>query len=77
MIDDKIITQFVPAVVLEDPVNTHPYARKDDKLKTAMRRFLSSNSHTGELVDDAPRLLIMKSYFDPVRMGYDVIARIL
>lgn len=77
MIDNKIITQFIPAVVLEHPVNTHPQARTDDKLKIAMRRFLSSKSHTGEIVDETPRLLIVKSYFDPTRMGYDVIARIL
>lgn len=77
MIDDKLITQFIPAQVLEDPKNTHPEASFEDKVKLAMRRFLSSNSHTGEIVENTPRLMINKYYFDPKRMGYDVIARIL
>lgn len=78
MIDDKLITQFIPAQVLEDQKNTHPYARVEDKIKTALRRFLTTESFTeGDIVETTPRLFINKVYFDPKRMGYDVIARIL
>lgn len=78
MIDEKLITHFVPAQAIEAPVNTHPYARLDEKIRTAMRRFLSSGSFTeGEIVESTPRLIIVSYYFDPKRMGYDVIARIL
>jgi hypothetical protein len=77
MIDDKIITEFIPAVVLEHPVNTYPEASFNDKVKMAMRRFLSSDDFTGDIVEEAPRLMIIKSYFNPNKMGYDVIARIL
>ena len=78
MIDEKVITQFIPAQALEAPINTHPYARLDDKLKTAFRRFLSTGSFTeGIIAEDAPRLYIIKAYFDSHKMGYDVIARIL
>jgi hypothetical protein len=78
MIDDKIITQFIPAQVLEDPKNTHPYARLEDKIKTALRRYISTQSFIeGDIVETTPRLIIVNNYFDPKRMGYDVIARIL
>lgn len=78
MIDQKIITHFVPAQAIEAPINTHPYARLDEKIRTAIRRYLSSGSFTeGDIVETTPRLIVLKNYFDPKRMGYDVIARIL
>lgn len=78
MIDDKLITQFIPAKALEIPINTTPESCLEDKIKKAMRRFLASGSFTeGEIVESTPRLLIVNNYFDPKRMGYNVIARIL
>lgn len=77
MIDDKLITEFIPAKYIEHPANTSPDARFEDKIKMAMRRFISSKSYTGDIKENTPRLLINKYYFDPSRMGYDVIARIL
>ena len=77
MIDENIITEFIPANALEFPMNTEPKARLDDKLTKSMRRFLSSGSFSGEIKENTPRLLIINSFFDPQKMGYDVIARIL
>lgn len=78
MIDEKIITKFIPAQVLEYPANTYPEATLEDKIRLSFRRFLKSNSFVeGDIVESTPRLLIINKYFDPKRMGYDVIARIL
>jgi len=74
----KTITTFVPAQAIEALINTHPYARLDDKLKSAIRRFLSNKSFTeGDIVETTPRLFINKVKFNPKKMGFDVIARIL
>lgn len=71
MIDDKLITQFIPAQVIEHPENTYPEATFEDKLRNAINNILFKDK------EERPRLLINKAYFDPTRMGYDVIARIL
>jgi len=71
MIDDKIITEFIPAQIIEHPQNTYPEARFEDKLKNAISNMLFKDE------EKRPRLLIINQYFDPQRMGYDVIARIL
>ena len=71
MIDDKLITQFIPAQVIEHPDNTYPEATFEDKLRNAIINILYRDE------ERRPRLLIINQYFDPKRMGYDVIARIL
>lgn len=71
MIDDKIITEFIPAQVIEHPENTYPEATFEDKLRNAISNTLFRDK------EERPRLLIINQYFDPKRMGYDVIARIL
>ncbi len=71
MIDDKIITEFISAKSLEHPENTYPEATFEDKIKNAISNILFKDEET------RPRLLIINQYFDPKRMGYDVIARIL
>jgi len=78
MIDEKLITEFIPANVLEHHINTWPYARLNDKIRAALRRYLATGMFTStELPENAPRLYIVNSYFDPQKMGYEVIARIL
>ena len=71
MIDESIITQFIPAQIIEHPENTYPEATFEDKLRNAISNILFKDKET------RPRLLIINQYFDPTRMGYDVIARIL
>lgn len=71
MLDDKLITEFIPAHVLEHPLNTYPEATFEDKLRNAIINILFKNEAR------RPRLLIINQYFDPTRMGYDVIAIIL
>lgn len=71
MIDEKLITEFIPAKLIEHPENTYPEATFEDKLRNAISNLLFKDQ------EDKPRLLINKAYFDPKRMGYDVIARIL
>ena len=78
MIDENLITHFIPAQAIEAPLNTHPDFKFEDKIKTAIRRYISSGSFTdGSISETTPRLLINKCYFDPKRIGYDVIARII
>lgn len=78
MIDEKVITHFVPAQAIEAPLNTYPEAKQNDKIRLAIRRFISSGSFSdGEIIEKTPRIAIISKYFDPQRMGYDVIARIL
>lgn len=78
MIDESLITEFIPARSIEAPLNTYPDARLTDKIKLAMRRHLSNgNFEDGEIHEKTPKLIINNYYFDPKRMGYDVIARIL
>lgn len=78
MIDESIITEFIPAKSIEAPLNTYPEARLSDKLKLAMRRYMSNESfEDGEISEDTPKLLIKNYYFDPKQMGYNVIARII
>ena len=71
MIDESIITQFITAQMIEHPENTYPEATFEDKLRNAISNILFKDKET------RPRLLIINQYFDPKRMGYDVIARIL
>jgi hypothetical protein len=71
MIDDKIITEFIPAKIIEYPENTYPEATFEDKLINAISNLLFKDK------EYRPRLLIINQYFDPQRMGYDVIARII
>jgi len=77
MIDEKLITQFIPANVLEHPSNTYPDASFEDKIRLSIRRFISSGSFTGPIIENSPAFFISKCYFDPQKMGYDVILRIL
>lgn len=76
--DDSLITLFVPGNALESRNNTFPGASLEDKLKMAMRRFMSCKSFTdGEIKDSTENLFINKIYFSQIEMGYNVIARII
>lgn len=76
--DDSLITLFVPGNAIEARDNTFPGASLEDKLKMAIRRFLSCKSFTDGLIKDSvPNLFINKIYFSQIDMGYNVIARII
>lgn len=76
--EDSLITLFVPGNSLESGENTFPGATIEQKLQTAMRRYLSNNSFTEGLIKSStPNIFINKHYFDPSLMGYNVIAKIL
>lgn len=76
--EDSLITLFVPGNVIESPLNTFPGASLEDKLKMAMRRYLTTNSFTeGEIKEYSPKIFINKVYFSQIDMGYNVIARII
>lgn len=76
--ENSLITLFVPGKVLESGENTFPGATIEQKLQTAMRRYLSNHSFTeGFIKITTPSLFINKFYFDSEEMGYNVIAKIL
>ncbi len=76
--EDKLITQFIPADVIEAPLNTKPGASLNQKIEMAIRRYMSNESFTqGDIKEEIPQLFISRCYFDPVRMGYDVIAMLM
>lgn len=76
--NDSLITLFIPGNVIESTLNTFPGATLEDKLKIAMRRFLScQNFITGEIKESTPQVFINKVYFSQIDVGYNVIAKIL
>lgn len=76
--EDSLITIFIPGKALEAGENTFPGATIEQKLQTAMRRYLSNNSFTEGLIKNStPNLFINSHYFDSLSMGYNVIARML
>ncbi len=76
--EDKLITLFVPGNALESYNNTYAGAKIEDKLRLAMRRYLQNKSFTqGNILGSTPRIFIDKHYFDPNKIGYDVIAHLL
>lgn len=76
--EDSFITLFVPGSALEAGENTFPGATIEEKLQTAMRRYLSNHSFIeGYIKTSTPLLFINKHYFDSTEMGYNVIAKIL
>lgn len=74
----EVIALFIPGKALESRNNTFPGASLEDKLRLAIRRFLSTESFTdGEIEESTPKLIINKFYFSQIEMGYNVIARII
>lgn len=68
---------FIPAKALEHPSNPEEYELKD-KIKWALIRYYINDDFFGfiEVRDKIPIIIVEKTQFNPIELGYFVIASV-